>query len=378
MYRPYTVALLLLACICQLIALPVFSQCIQPPPLDDCNGTEPSLTDNEILGTGAKKWYYGASTVYNQVTIRGGTLVVCGDLTFTNFNLDSGTVVIRPGARLHIGGGASVVLRGNTSIYNYGTFEVMSNLVLDNSWASATQPNVLINATTSAVFTMSFQYFVINNPYSFFVNNGRADFHGIITDPAAASGSVCLGNSSQTTMRVLYNRSKNPYVAPAGTACVQVSQFSQFYDTLTTSPNINVCLGPSHTSDAGCTASGCRPNAWGAATIFNSCNGCVEIQVLSIRRTPPPATSDKAPVELKLAPNPFVQQLTLTWPHGGKKPIEVIITNTSGGIVHRQRISSPLNSCSIELPAALPWGEYIAKLIFNQNIIVRKIIKAPR
>jgi hypothetical protein len=375
MYRPYTVALLLLACICQLISLPVFSQCVQPPPLDDCNGTEPTLTDNETLGTGAKKWYYGAAAVYNQVTIRGGTLVVCGDLTFTNFYLDSGTIVIRPGARLRIGGGAGIVLRGNTSIYNYGTFDVTSNLVLDNSWASATKPNVLINATTTSVFSMSHQYFVINNPYSFFVNNGRADFHGIITDPAAASGSVCLGNTGQTTMRVLYNKSRKPYVAPTGTACVQVSQFSQFLDTLTASPNINVCLGPSHTSDASC--GGCRPNAWGPANIFNSCNSCGDIQVLSIRRTPPPAAPDKDPVELKLAPNPFVQQLTLTWPRG-KKPIEVIITNTSGGIVHRQRISSSLNACSIALPAALPWGEYVAKLIFNQNIIVRKIIKAPR
>jgi len=375
MYRPYTVALLLLACICQLISLPVFSQCLQPPPLDDCNGTEPSLADNETLGTGAKKWYYGTAAVYNQVTIRGGTLVVCGDLTFTNFYLDSGTVVIRPGARLHIGSGAGIVLRGNSSIYNYGTLEVMSNLVLDNSWASATKPNVLINATTSSVFTMSFQYFVINNPYSFFVNNGRADFHGIITDPAAASGSVCLGNSSQTTMRVLYNKSKKPYVAPTGTACVQVSQYSQFTDTLTASPNINVCLGPSHTSDAGC--GGCRPNAWGNASIFNSCNGCVEIQVLSMRRTPTLPAPDKGAVELQLAPNPFVQQLTFTWPRP-KKPIEVIIINISGGVVYRQRISSPLNYCNIELPAALPCGEYVAKLVFNQEIIVRKIMKATR
>ena len=69
--RSLTMLLLLLQ-----LQINLHSQCIVPPPLDSCNGTEPALSDNEILSTSAKKWYYGSTAVFNQLTIKGGTLVV--------------------------------------------------------------------------------------------------------------------------------------------------------------------------------------------------------------------------------------------------------------------------------------------------------------
>jgi hypothetical protein len=72
MLRTRDVAMALLC----LLSTASYSQCITPPPLEACQGTEPSLTDNEILGPGTKKWYYGAATTFNQLTLRGGTLVV--------------------------------------------------------------------------------------------------------------------------------------------------------------------------------------------------------------------------------------------------------------------------------------------------------------
>ena len=260
------------------------SQCLTPPPLDSCNGTETSLIDNQTLNAGVKRWYYGPTATFNQLTMNGGTLVVCSDLTIDRFYMDSGTIIVRPGARFVVGGGlgTSLVLRGNSAVYNYGTFQIVRNLVLD--WGgSAARPNIIMNVTRSSVFLNSNQYFVINNPWSFFVNNGRAEFHGIITDNGSVAGSVCLGNGSDTRMTVLYNRIKNSYVVPSGFACLNVTEFSQFYDTLTSSPTLNACLGNRHYSDSSCRPWGCRPNAWGNANLFRGCNSCVEIQNLSLK-----------------------------------------------------------------------------------------------
>lgn len=349
-----------------------YSQCITPPPLDDCQGTEPLLTDHEILGAGAKKWFYGATTTFNQLTLRGGTLVVCGDITFNTFNFDSGTVVIRPGARLRIGGGAGILLRGNTAIYNYGTFEVTSNLVMDYGWTSAAKPNVLINVLGTSVFRMSNQYMVINNPWSYFVNNGDADFHGLLTDPGAAAGSVCLGNGSVTSMRVLHNRSKHPYVVPSGAACLQVLQYSQFYDTLSASPNLNVCLGNTHYSDASCTAHGCRPNAWGAPGISNFCGNCTETQLLTTRNKP--VATEKEITQLTLWPNPFLDNLHITWPRP-KRPLAIVLLNASGALVSRHSINTHDNTLTLRLAPGMPAGAYFVKILYRDEVVVKKLIK---
>lgn len=262
----------------------IHAQCVTAPPLDSCNGSEPLLNDHETLNYGTKKWYYGAAVTYNDLTLNGGTLVVCGDLTIDKFYIDSGTIIVRPGARFVIGGGIGfgVGFRGNCALYNYGKVEVIRNLSLEGNYASASKPNIVMNVTPSSVFKMSNQYFVINNPCSFFVNNGKSEFHGLIIDPGAATGSVCLGNGSETKMTVLYNKKLASYSVPSGWACLNVTEYSQFNDTLTRSPNLNVCLGPRHYSDSSCRPWGCKPNAWGAANLFRGCNMCLEIQSLTV------------------------------------------------------------------------------------------------
>lgn len=263
------------------------AQCLTPPPLDSCNGTEPSLSDHETLNRGIKKWYYGPATTFNDLTLNGGTLVVCSDLTIDKFYIDSGTIIVRPGARFVIGGGIGfgVSFRGNCAIYNWGRTEIIRNLSLEGNYASASKPNVVMNVTPGSVFKMSNQYFVINNPYSFFINNGKSDFHGIIIDPGAASGAVCMGNGSETKMTVLYNRKANSYTVPSGFACLNVTEYSQFYDSLTRSPTLSVCLGPRHYSDSSCRPWGCKPNAWGQASLFRRCNMCVDVQSLTVTIT---------------------------------------------------------------------------------------------
>jgi hypothetical protein len=139
---------------------------------------------------------------------------------------------------------------------------------------------VIINATSSSVFKMSNQYLVINNPNSWFVNNGSAEFWGIITDNQSVAGSVCLGANSSTRMAMLINKIANAYTVPSGSACVNVYQWSQFYNPLTSSTNLMACVSSSHTSDSGCIPFGCQPNYWGAAQLFTNCTSCSSITLL--------------------------------------------------------------------------------------------------
>jgi len=281
MLKPYFLSLLLF-----FLSLSSFSQCLtslQPPA---CLGTEPLVTDGETLNGGTTKWYYGPAVSINTLTLNGGTLVVCGNLTVDKFYMDKGTVFIRQGGRFVIGSGigSGLQFKGDCSIYNYGTCEVRRNLSLENN-AAATTPNRVINALSSSVFKMANQYFVINNAYSWFVNNGTAEFWGIITDVQAAAGSVCLGNGSKTRMAILINKVANSYISPSGNSCVNVYQMSEFYGKLTSNPTLFACLGSGHTSSTSCIPFGCTPNNWGSAQVFTNCVGCAAIAALTIQFT---------------------------------------------------------------------------------------------
>lgn len=258
-------------------------QCLTAPVAACSAG--PSAVDGETLNAGTTKWYNGAG-IFGDYKLNGGTLIICGDLTIDRFMMDSGTVFIQSGSRLVIGNGigSGLVLRGNSAIYNSGTLEIMRNLSLENGWTSSAKPNVVINVLLTSVLKMQNQYFVINNTHSWFVNKGTAYFHGLITDPQASAGSVCLGTASETKMTVLYNKVRNSYVAPEGSACVHVSEFTQLWDTLTQYPQVNMCLGAGHRTDSSCRPFGCKPLAWGKANLFRGCSSCATIQLVPVAR----------------------------------------------------------------------------------------------
>jgi hypothetical protein len=263
----------------------VFAQCLTAPPPPVCLGTEPLAIDNETINLNTTKYFYGSTATFNSYTLNGGTLVVNGQLTIDKFYMDSGIIYIHPGAKLIIGSGlgSGLIFHGNSAIYNYGTCEIQRNLSLEGNYATAAKPNLVINATTSSVFKMANQYFVINNPFSRFVNKGYTECWGIITDPQTPVGAVCLGNNSITKMAILINKVANSYVVPTGNACVYVHQFSQFFGRLTSSTGLLACLGATHTSDSGCIPFGCSPNNWGSAQVFTNCNSCATLVSLSIQ-----------------------------------------------------------------------------------------------
>ncbi len=262
----------------------LYAQCLTAPAFPFCSGTETLVVSNDDITSGDQKFYYGTAATLSNVKLSGGTLVICSELTLNDLVFDSGSIFIHEGAKLVVNNAAGLIVRGNSAIYNAGVFQCMGNYVMDGAYASAADPNIFINTRQSAELRMQNQYFVINNAFSRFTNNGIADFHGLITDPLAATGSVCTGAYSMTRMRVLYNRARLPYQAPTGPSCVLVEQYSQFYDTLTHHPSINVCLGNMHTSDASCIPWGCRPNAWGSAQVINSCSSCTSIMTFLTMR----------------------------------------------------------------------------------------------
>lgn len=353
-----------------------FSQCKTAPPLEACLGTEPTVTNNETLLNGTKKWYYGATATFSQLTMRGGTLIVCTDLTINVLNMDSGTIVVRPGAKLTAGASSGMIWRGGCALYNYGRLEITSNLSFEGPYATAARPNILMNVT-AASSSRAFNYLVINNPFSFFVNNGLAEVHGVITDNNAVVGSVCLGRTSQLKQTVLINKVKDAYTAPYGYACVSVYQLSQFADTLTDHPHVLVCLSASHTSATGGSN---KPNAWGAANVFQNCNSCAEMTLLAVQNTStkPPASPVVPSAAPTIFPNPFSDIVQIRW-ENGKKPRSVVIYESTGRIVYYRDLEQERASVlSVTLATSLAAGNYVVKITYPETIIVRKIIKSPR
>jgi len=257
--------------------------CKIAPPLDSCDGSGPAVANNDILTTGTKKWFYGPVGTINQLTLRGGTLVVCGNMTISGLIMDSGTIVVRPNAILSAGGpgGVGMIWEGGCQVYNYGTFNITTNLNIQGPYGSASRPNVVMNVTPTS-FIKSFNYFVINSPYSFLVNNGKMEVGGIITDAASVAGSVCMGANSEIKQSILINKVKNTYMASGGTACVHVTSLSDFQDSLAPTPKVMVCLSASHTSSTG---SGKKPNAWGRAQVFPNCTSCGALALLPLTVT---------------------------------------------------------------------------------------------
>src|SRR5690606_11271676 len=132
-----------------LIQSSVFAQCLTIPTFPSCTGTETQVTAGDEILVGQTKYFYGAPADLANVKMSGGTLVVCKDLILTEIVYDSGVIYVRPNATLIINNVSGLIVRGNTQVYNAGTFQVWGNYVMDGTWASATKPNLFVNALSS-------------------------------------------------------------------------------------------------------------------------------------------------------------------------------------------------------------------------------------
>jgi hypothetical protein len=138
--------------------------------------------------------------------------------------------------------------------------------------------------------------------------------------------------------------------------------------------NINICLSATHNSDASCIPHGCRPNAWGTPNIFQFCDQCSDITLLEKNNRPDKNNNSSRSAEINISPNPFADRLTIKWK--GESPKELFMYNSSGMIVYRKKLPVFSNaSIQPDLPAGLPAGTYLVKLVYEKMVLVRQVVK---
>jgi hypothetical protein len=326
---------------------------------------------------GTKKYYSGAATTFSNLTLRGATLVVCTQLTISNLVVDSGTIIIRPGAKLTAGGGGSgMVWRGGCALYNYGTFEITSNLSLEGPNATAARPNIVMNVTPAAVISDDFNYFVINNAWSWFINNGKASFMGVITDNSASAGSVCLGPASELKERTLINKVKDAYTVPSYHACVSVTTFSQFTDTLTNDAGMLTCVPAAHTSATG---GANKPNAWGAAILFQNCTACAGLALLpESGKAMPAKVIDRDAAGAAVSPNPCINTFRITWQTGNPAQSVTVLGNSGQQVYYQRLITEATGNHAVISTSAWPCGPYYVQIIYRHGSASYKMMKITR
>jgi len=234
-----------------------FSQCAVAPAFPGCTpaGSTP-LTDGAVINAGTTMTFSGTAT-YANVTVNGGRLIVCGNLSITNFTVNSGVIWVNTGATLNYNGGGALVLGSGTSYYNWGT--------------SLFAGHVLLNANVTVIndwyFATPFNYIVVQGLNAWMVNNYRVDCGGFMAWIPSSPACLCLGGNSWTTGNYFYNRTSNSVVVPSGSACLNIRQYASNDYPVSPNPGLSVCV-PSGISYSG------LPN-WGSATVNTGCNGCL-------------------------------------------------------------------------------------------------------
>ncbi len=85
--------------LCTIASFHSNSQCSVPSglPMIAC-GTGTLLTDNANVNTGDTYYYNGFGGSFSNISVNGGTIVLCGSVTITNINFNGGSMVINSGA----------------------------------------------------------------------------------------------------------------------------------------------------------------------------------------------------------------------------------------------------------------------------------------
>jgi hypothetical protein len=112
------------------------SQCVAPVafPLLTCGSGTP-LQDGANIASGQTHSFNGTGGAFSNITISGGTLLLCGSASITNVNFNSGDIVINAGATVtfngsfNIGSPTSFHNAGNTSFNLNVTIQGASNFI---------------------------------------------------------------------------------------------------------------------------------------------------------------------------------------------------------------------------------------------------------
>jgi hypothetical protein len=247
---------------CLLFFVPVIlnAQCLIPPAFPGCSppGSIP-LVSGASVSAGQIHTFSGTNT-FTSVTLNGGTMIVCGNLTLNSMTVNSGNIYVQSGASLTVfNGGAAIPFGANTNIYNYGTTIFRVSIVTNTN-------NTLFNCLPTSSFTIPFDQLVLQGPGTYLVNNGTMQTSFFIVQPSNSPNCVCLGSGSTITTNTIINQFTNAFNVPVGNACLNVIQNVINPNIVTNTSSLFVCVPTGVNTITG-------PN-WGSATLFTNCTGC--------------------------------------------------------------------------------------------------------
>jgi hypothetical protein len=236
------------------------AQCLASPALPGCNpaGSSP-LVNNDVVGAGQVRTV-NANGSFGSLTISGGTLIVCGNFSVTSFVFSSGVIFINTGASMMVNHSTALVFGNNCSIYNFGTFTSMVSIVTG-------QNNIISNASTSSMFTVAFNQFIVQGPGTSFINNGIFNSSFFIVQSNNSPGPICSGAGSIINTQIMINQYANAFTSPDGPSCINITQQIINNQPMTATPNVRICYMAGSVNIIG------SPN-FGNATVNNNCSGC--------------------------------------------------------------------------------------------------------
>jgi len=236
------------------------AQCLPVPAQITCpvSGAT-ALVNNDNIGTGITKSHTGTAS-FSNLTMNGGTLVVCGTLNLASFTFNSGTIYIAQGGTLNVNTSASIVFGANSTIYNYGTVYFASSIVTGSN-------NLVMNCLPTSHFSIPFNQFVLQGPNSYLVNNGWFNSNYFIVQSTNSASPVCSGPGSSIVTGILINQFANSFTSPSGTSCIQITNSIINSQQMTTNPSVNICYMAGSVSVSGSAN-------FGNATVNSNCASC--------------------------------------------------------------------------------------------------------
>ncbi|MCS7076481.1 MAG: T9SS type A sorting domain-containing protein [Bacteroidia bacterium] len=223
-----------------------------------CRGNG-SLVDNIAVHVGEHYWYNSIGTV-NNVSLNGGQISVCGNLTLNGFNFNSGGLIINSGAILTINGSISA---SGSYIYNHGTLIINGDLYLNGN------PTIFVNAPGSTLQVTGAIH--VNSTSTMVIDNSNTTANTLVLQ-SSGSPNLCMCGGSIDLVN-LYNNNANSVSAPFGPTCISYTGNAVINSNLTTSSNVNICQGASATA---------FPANWGAANVITNCTGCSSLPIQNI------------------------------------------------------------------------------------------------
>jgi hypothetical protein len=238
-----------------------YAQCTTAAPaIASCSGGNGAVHNGANINFGQTYWYSSNGTLAG-VNMGGGTLRVCGTLTLSSINFNSGTIIVENGGGLVINNPSELQLSGLCFIVNRGSFVVNAGLQMRNLF------NIIWNDNSAAVFTVN-GTLNINSSSSYIINKGILKATSLVIQNNADENSVCMRENAIMNIGSLTTNASNAvsYSGIGSPGCVSIGGTYILNRPFTASSSIAVCKTTG-------SSSGGSEN-WGSAIVSSGCSGC--------------------------------------------------------------------------------------------------------